>query len=423
MLSGMECLKKILNLWYTEVMRIAIFTDLYEPWATGGIISSIKAQKTELERQGHEVIVFCPGFESRDKTVIAVPTHRLIRVNGAVITKRPSLIEQYVLEKFPDFASFDVVHVQYEASCSIAGIRLAKKFNLPLVQTMHGREDIAIATNVAHPFKYLTASALNWAHGVCLKHTEKVDRDIYQAPTATRAKMWTMMINHANQADVVTAPSRHFADKLRHYGVEKPVVVVSNGVSNDLANSEVKVRKLNDGDTLKMIWNSRVSKEKRMMSFLQTLMLLERPYILYVYGDGNELKQAEKFAKDNQLKVKFYGVAKREKIFEKMREAHLSVVVSYNFDVQPMTLLEAEAMGLPVFICDPALREVVVRGGYLMADNPTPKGLAEAINKMPAEKIEQMSEMMLKSRANTAQEAQTIKMLAVYEKAIRLHSK
>ncbi len=404
-------------------MKIAIFTDLYLPPATGGIISSIKAQKAELERQGHEVIVFCPGLESRDKTVVTVPTHKWLKINGAMMAKRPSVVEEFVLEKFPDFASFDVVHVQYEASCSIAGVRLAKKFNLPLVQTMHGREDIAIATNVSHPVKYMAASLLNGAHGMCLKHTEKVERDIYQAPTATRAKMWTMMVNHANQADVVTAPSRHFADKLRHYGVEKPVIVVSNGVANELVKEAVKVRKMQDGDTLKMIWNSRVSKEKRMMPFLQALMRLERPYILYVYGDGNELKRAEKFAKDNQLKVRFYGVAKREKIFEKMRDAHLSVVVSYNFDVQPMTLLEAEAMGLPVMICDPALREVVSRGGYLMADNPTPKCLAETLNKMPAGKIEQMSMVMLENRENTAQEKQTEKMLTVYEKAIKLHSK
>jgi len=408
---------------YTEGMKIAIFTDLYEPWATGGIISSIKAQKTELERQGHEVVVFCPGFDSRDKTVVVVPTHPWLRIDGAVIAKRPSVVEKYILERFPDFASFDVVHVQYEASCSIAGIRLAKKFNLPLVQTMHGREDIAIATNVAHPFKYLTAVFLNGAHRICLGQTEKVERDIYQAPTMTRAKMWTLMVNHANLADVVTVPSRHFADKLEHYGVEKPIVVVSNGVANELATCEMSIRRLNDGDTLKMIWNSRVSKEKRMMPFLRALLKLERPYILYVYGDGNELKKAQKFAQKNRMKVKFYGAVKREKIFQKMKDVHLSVVVSYNFDVQSMTLLEAEAVGLPVMICDPALREVVARGGYLMVGSPTVNGLAKALNEMPAEKIGEMSEVMLKNRCNAIQEKQTEKMLEVYRKAIKLHSK
>jgi len=408
---------------YTEGMKIAIFTDLYEPWATGGIISSIKAQKTELEQQGHEVVVFCPGFGSQDKTVIAVPTHSWLRINGAVIAKRPSAIEKYVLEKFPDFASFDVVHVQYEASCSIAGIRLAKKFNLPLVQTMHGREDIAIATNVAHPLKYLTAVFLNGAHRICLGQMEKVERDIYQAPTMTRAKMWTLMVNHANLADVVTAPSRHFADKLEHYGVEKPIVVVSNGVANELVMSEIPVRQLNEGDTLKMIWNSRVSKEKRIMPFLRALLKLERPYILYVYGDGNDLRKAQKFARENRMKVKFYGVAKREKIFQKMKDAHLGVVASYNFDVQPMTLLEAEAVGLPVMICDPALREVVPRGGCLMAESPTVNGLAKTLNEMPAEKIGEMSEVMLKNRCNVMQEKQTEKMLEVYRRVIKMHSK
>lgn len=408
---------------YTRGMKIAIFTDLYEPWATGGIISSIKVQKTELERQGHEVVVFCPGVGSQDKTVIAVPSHPWLRINGALIAKRPSLVEKYILEKFPDFASFDVVHVQYEASCSIAGIRLAKKFNLPLVQTMHGREDIAIATNVPHPFKYLAAVFLNGSHRICLGQTEKVERDIYQAPSLTRAKMWTLMVNHANLADVVTTPSRHFADKLEHYGVEKPIVVVSNGVANELVTNKMPIRQLNEGDTLKMIWNSRVSKEKRIMPFLRALLKLERPYILYVYGDGNDLKRAQKFAQENRMKVKFYGVTKREKIFQKMKDVHLSVVVSYNFDVQSMTLLEAEAMGLPVMICDPALREVVARGGYLMAGSPTANGLAKALNEMPAGKISEMSEVMLKNRGNAIQEKQTEKMLEVYRKAIKLHGK
>ncbi len=405
-------------------MRIAIFTDLYEPWATGGIISSIKAQREALEAAGHEVVIFCPGFDSRDKAVITVPTHKYLKINGAPIAKRPSIVEAFVLEQFPDFANeFDVVHVHYEASCSIAGIRLAKKFDLPLVQTMHGREDIAIATNIAHPFKLITATILNTAHGKCLPHTEKIEADIYQAPTRARAKMWTLMVNHANQADIVTSPSRHFADKLQHYGVEKPIVVISNGIADDLTNSEEVVRKIEPGDTLRMVWNSRVSKEKRIMPFLQALTLLKRPYILYVYGDGNELKRAQRFAEKNQLKVKFYGATKREKIFERMKTVHLSVVVSYNFDVQPMTLLEAEAVGVPVLICDPALREVVARGGQLMADSPNPRSLAAALNDLPAEKIEQMSKAMLEHRTDPAQTRQTEKMLKVYERAIKMHKK
>lgn len=402
-------------------MKIAIFTDLYAPWADGGVVASIKAQKDDLERMGHEVVVFCPGFDAHEKNVITVPSHKKLRVNGAVIAKRPSLVEEFVLSEMPDFASFDLVHVQYEASCSIAGVRLAKKFDLPLVQTMHGREDMAIAVNIPHPFKFLVASVLNFAHGRCLKHTLKVKRDKYQAPTLARAKMWELMINQAEYADVVTTPSRHFACKLEHYGVTKPIVAVSNGLPDELLEMEVAPRQLEDGAVLKMVWNSRTSKEKRILPFLHALTMLNRPYILYVYGNGNQLKKAKKVAQKHHLKVKFYGAVKRAKIFERMQSAHLGVMASYNFDTQGMTLLESEAMGLPVFFCDPAMSEVVPNGSYVLADGPEAAAMQIALDNLPAEQIERMSRKMLAHRKEVAQSRQAAKMLAVYKTALEKH--
>lgn len=402
-------------------MKIAIFTDLYAPWADGGVVASIKAQKESLEKLGHEVVIFCPGFDVRERNVVTVPTHKRLRINGAVISKRPSLVEEFVLSEMPDFASFDLVHVQYEASCSIAGVRLAKKFNLPLVQTMHGREDMAIAVNVPHPFKFLTAWMLNFAHGRCLKHTIKVRRDQFQAPTFARAKMWSLMVNQAEHADVVTAPSRHFARKLEHYGVTKPVVAVSNGVPDELVETEMRSRSLEDGAVLKMLWNSRASKEKRILPFLQAVAMLDRPYILYVYGGGNELKKAKRFAKKHGLKVKFYGAVKREKILERMRVVHLAVMASYNFDTQGMTLLEAEAMGLPVFFCDPAMVEIVPKESFVLSDGPEAAAMQIAIDNIPAAQIEKMSKKMLANRKDVAQSNQAKKMLAAYKMALEQH--
>ncbi len=402
-------------------MKIAIFTDLYAPWADGGVVASIRAQKDNLEQQGHEVYVFCPGFDAREKNVITVPSHKKLRINGAVIAKRPSVIEEFVLSEMPDFASFDIVHVQYEASCSIAGVRLAQKFGLPLVQTMHGREDMAIAINVPHPFKLLAASILNFAHGRCLGHSIKVKRDQYQAPTWTRAKMWSLMVNQAEQADVVTTPSNHFGHKLEHYGVDKPIMTVSNGLPNDLLEAPVAERSLEDGAVLKMIWNSRVSKEKRIMPFLHALTALERPYILYVYGGGNQLKRARKFATEHNLKVKFYGPVRRERLLERMKVSHLAVMASYNFDTQGMTLLEAEAMGLPVFFCDPAMVEIVPSGSYILSDGPEAVAMQIALDEMPAGSINKMSKKMIVHRGEVAQSKQFVKMMAAYKMALEKH--
>lgn len=402
-------------------MKIAIFTDVYAPWGNGGIASSIRAQKSELEKLGHEVVLFCPGFNAREKGVVTVPSHKKLRISGSVIAKRPSVVEDFVLEKFPDFASFDIVHVHYEASCSIAGVRLAQKFNLPLVQTQHGREDVAIEVNMPHPIKLLTAGALNFAHGRCLPHTIKVKRDKFQAPTLTRAQMWNLVVNHAEQADIVITPSRHFARKIEHYGVTKPIMIVSNGIPEELVAAEFPVRELEDGGVLKIVWNCRVSKEKRIMPLLEALKNLKRPYVLHVYGNGNNLKKARKYAERYGLKVKFYGETDRAKIIKRMSEAHLSATVSYNFDVQPMTLLEAEATGLPVFFCDPCMREIVPAGSFVMADGAEAVALEMALDNLEAADIAKMSKKMLAHRGEVLQSKQVKRLLEVYNMAIKMH--
>lgn len=402
-------------------MRIAIFTDIYAPWSVGGIATSVKAQKDALEKLGHKVTVFCPGFEAREKNVVTVPSMKHFKVNGAIVGKMPLEIEKFVEERHPDFNKFDVVHVNHELPCSVAGIRLAQKFDVPLVQTMHGREDMAIDFNIPHPWKRVSATYLNHLHEKYLPHSEKVKKDKYQAPTHARAKIWEIMVNHANQADVVITPTQHFGNKLEHYGVSRPVRVVSNAVPDELMEAEFQERELEDGAVLKMVWNSRVSKEKRIMPFLRAIAELKRPYILYVYGDGNELKEARKFAERRGLKVKFYGRRKREQILKRMAEAHLGVMASYNFDTQGMTLLEAEATGLPVFFCDPDMMEVVPEGGYILAGGPEAEAMAMALEGIPAGKIGKMSKKMLKNREEVSQGVQVKNLEKVYREAIREH--
>ncbi len=400
-------------------MRIAIFTDLYAPWAVGGIISSIQAQKAELERLGHEIVVFCPGFagESDEKNVVCVPSHRFVKVNGAVISKRPTVVERFVMTNYPDFEKFDTVHVHYEASCSIAGVNLAKKFKIPLVQTMHGREDVAVDTNIPRGLRSLVAGILNFMHRhYLMAKNQKVPRDNFQAPTWARAKMWELMVRQAEQADVVITPSEHFAKKLQHYGVTRTVMPVSNGVPDELTKKDFAVRSLAEDEELKMIWNSRVSKEKRILPFLQALAKVQRPYKLYVYGDGNALRAAKKYAKRQNLKVKFLSLQSREKIMEQMRTAHLGVVASYNFDTQGMVLLEAEATGLPVFLCDLELTEPLPEGGYMLSE-PDVGAMAQAINDLSSEKIAEMSKIMIESRGEIAESVVIRKMLEAYKAA------
>lgn len=155
------------------------------------------------------------------------------------------------------------------------------------------------------------------------------------------------------------------------------------------------------------------------MPFLEALKLMKRPYVLCVYGDGNMLKKAKKFAKKWGLKVKFYGRQKREKIMARMQDSHLGVVASYNFDTQGMILLEAEAAGLPVFFCDPEMVEIVPAESYVLAGGPDPVSMAIALDNLSAENVAKMSKRMLKERREVLQETQIEQLLAAYDAAVK----
>lgn len=401
-------------------MKIAIFSDLYAFPATGGVPSSIRAQKNALEKMGHEVVIFSPGIKSKnqEKNVIIIPTHKFIKINQINLAKRPGKIEKYILKKYAQFYDFDLVHVHYEASCSIAGVRLARRFGLPLVQTMHGREDQAIAINVIFGLKKIVASILVFLHSRYIPRIIKIKKDDAEAPTGARAKMWGLMVNQAEQADLVLAPSEHFAKKLQHYGVTKKVVKISNGVNEGIVQNDFEARIWKEGEPLHMIWNSRVSREKRMLPFLEGLRSLKRDYVLDVYGDGNELKKAQKFVKKNNLNVHFYGYRSRSEILTQMQKVHLAIMASYDFDTQGMTLLEAQATGLPVFFCDPAMQEVVPDGSYIMSAGPSPEKMVRALEHISPAQIKIMSETMLRCRKDVLAPGPIKKMEQLYRQLI-----
>ena len=87
-------------------MKIAIFTDLYLEVA-GGIPSSIKAQKAELEKLGHKVTVFCPGFCCGESGVALVPTSKWLKVNGAPMARWPGVVLKWLRREWAEF-DFDV---------------------------------------------------------------------------------------------------------------------------------------------------------------------------------------------------------------------------------------------------------------------------------------------------------------------------
>lgn len=388
-------------------MKIAIFSDSYLD-LTGGIASSINAQKSALEKNGHTVYIFSTGFprsteeKSRlaKKNIFPVPSCRFWIRGVTPISRRPSIVEKWLMKNHPELKDFDVFYIHYEAGCSITAMRLGKKLDIPTVQVMHGRDDVGESALIPIPFKTIVAFLMNYAHAFYIPHQVKVKKDDLLADSTAKAYMWSIMVNHANYADRVITPSKHFAKKLSQYGVNQKIWILPNGYPDKNYPKDPPVKTLDPGETLKIIWHSRVSGEKRIMPFLKALKLVRTGYILDVYGSGPDLSRAKRFAKKYDLNIKFHGNTSYEKVQKAIINSHLDVLVSYNGDDYPLSLVEAEASGTPVFICDPDMAEVVPEGSYVISQSESSEQMADAINDLleHPKRIEKMSKIMLKNR-------------------------
>ncbi|MBR3352980.1 glycosyltransferase [Candidatus Saccharibacteria bacterium] len=388
-------------------MKIAFFSDCYLD-LTGGIVSSINAQKAALEANGHTVYVFSTSYPKSSEelkalakqNIFPVPSCRLFFRGLTPVSRRPGVIEKWLLKNHPEIKKFDIFYVHYESGCSIAGLRLGRKLHIPTVQVMHGREDMGEADLIPFGFRTIVAVLLNWFHSWYLPHPTRVPRDCYLADTIAKAKMWALMVNHANYADYVLAPSAHFLKKLNHYGVTKPSHVFVNGFPDSRYPAHIQTKSLQLGEELKIIWHSRVSGEKRIIPFLKALAQVTGKFRLDVYGDGNTLARARRFARRHHLNVKFHGNVPFKDLTTAIANAHLDVLVSYNFDTFGMTLIEAEAYGVPVFFCDPDMQEIVPKGSFILSRSETPESMAESLNDLLARpgRIEKMSKVMLAHR-------------------------
>ena len=428
----------------TKSLHIAIFTDVFLG-IPGGIPSSIRAQKTALEALGHQVTVFCPGtqqdFENplskfganHDPNIILVPTAKFL-INGAPFSKWTKQVVRSIEKKYPNLnESFDLFHIHYEATTSMAGLILAKKYHIKTVQTMHGREDMAIAINVPHPFKTLVATGINIIHRATLKSiTKKFPKPDYQnpeiknlAPTIARRQMWQMMTRQANLADQVIAPSAHFAKKLQLFDVTRPISVISNGINDqEIANFTPQIRTYQNHEPLRVLWFSRLSKEKRILPFLESLRIAQElepnfRFVFTIIGDGNQMSKVRKFCKKhfNEAFIKILGTIPHQEILQKYTESqHLSIINSYQFDTQGLTILEAAACNLPVIYADPDMSEIVPNHGGLCAKSPAPRAMAELLLKIhhQPELIQKLSQNLAASKKTYLQSHQIEKLLKLY---------
>ncbi len=203
--------------------------------------------------------------------------------------------------------------------------------------------------------------------------------------------------------------------------MQTPTTVLSNGLEDSVLHAigEPLPRRLAADEPLRVLWCGRLSPEKRPEVFLDAVA--RTPGITAVMlGDGvSRSAVTHRAAAVGDAPVEVRGAVPQREVLSAMRAAHVLVSSSWDFDNQPMVLLEAVAPGW-VIVADPDLAEALPDAGHAVSPSPDAEGLAAALAALrddPA-RVTRMSTAAIAHRPRVAQSAHRDALLAVYRDAI-----
>ncbi|MCU0833418.1 MAG: glycosyltransferase [Chromatiaceae bacterium] len=308
-------------------MRVLMISDVYFP-RINGVSTSIQTFARELSAQGHQITLIAPEYgtsEPEPFEVIRVasrylpldPEDRILRT-GKLRAYRPRLAA----------AGFHLIHIQTPFIAHYAGLGLARRFGLPVVESYHTFFE-----------QYL-------------------DKYIPFVPSAwLRAAARRFSASQCNAVDALVVPSRAMLDVLHGYGVGTHAEVIPTGIELDRFSSGdgARFRERHDIAPARpvLVHVGRLAFEKNIDFLLHVLVRVRRQVpdvLLVIAGEGPARRELEALSTRLGLRdhVLFVGYLSRDGALEDCYCAGAAFVFASRTETQGLVLLEAMALGVPV---------------------------------------------------------------------------
>jgi glycosyltransferase involved in cell wall biosynthesis len=332
-------------------MRVALFTETFLP-KIDGIVTRLKHTVEHLQRQGHQVLVFCPEGGLRE-----YKGAKIHGVKGMPLPLYPELKLAFpgptlkqALQRFRP----DVIHVVNPAVLGVGGIYYAKTLNIPLVASYH-----------THLPQYLQHYGLGALEGV----------------------LWELLKLGHNQAQLNLCTSSAMVQELQNHGIER-VDLWQRGVDTELFQPHLASRtmreKLSQGHPKGplLLYVGRVSAEKQIDEIKPVLAAIPQARLAIV-GDGPQREALE--AHFAGTPTYFAGYLQGLELAAAFASADAFIFPSRT-ETLGLVLLEAMAAGCPVVAAaSGGITDIVSDGvnGYLF--NPQePQGVVTATQRLLA---------------------------------------
>jgi 1,2-diacylglycerol 3-alpha-glucosyltransferase len=375
-------------------VRIAFCTEGYDPFING-VVHTIKTWRTELERRGHEVIIFAPaypGHSDADSQIVRLPSLKWSRIHYPI--RSPFAQWRNGVESM----KLDLVHSHHPFTMSRLAVRFARSRRIPLVYTFH-----TLLSEYAH----------------------------YVPLSRTIGRLWLTRtyLRHCAEADRITTPTAAVREVLLGEGVTTPMTVVSAGVPAvapaPYARERIRMELGLPPDVHLLLYTGRLVREKRLDFLLRALAPVCRggEVRLCLAGGGHIERRLRDLAALLGIadQVLFAGWIPHDQIADYYAAADLFVLPSTT-ETMGVVLVEAMMQGLPCVAVERyGPREIVTDGvtGLLV---PFEEGaFADAVVRLLGD--EPLRRRMGEAGRERAREYDPIvvtdKLCAVYEEALR----
>jgi 1,2-diacylglycerol 3-alpha-glucosyltransferase len=307
-----------------------MISDVYFP-RINGVSTSIRTFKNELETLGHHVTLIVPAYtpepsnDPEDPTVIRIPS-RYLWLDPEDRAMRWGKISKL----YPQLnrGQYDILHIQTPFIAHYVGVALAKKLNIPRVETYHTYFE-------EYLYHYVPVLPKAWMKFVARHYTK----------------------TQCNDLDAVIVPSSAMREVLSNYGVKTYTEVLPTGIELDkFQNGDGgKFRRAYDIPLERptLIFIGRVAFEKNIDFLLKVVDQVRKTIpdvLLLVAGEGPALPHLKKLATALHLNnnLLFLGYLDRNTELLDCYASGDAFVFASNTETQGLVLLEAMALGVPV---------------------------------------------------------------------------
>ncbi len=342
-------------------MRIFECTDSLLPLVDG--VGRVVVNYCDiLSRHGHEVYAICPMRDTGNRGDL---TYEIVDFATTVgLPKTPQYqagvasIDPHYLKRI-DMICPDIVHVHSPASAGLEGIRLARKYNVPLVGTFHSKYyDDMYAMTKSRTIAHLGASIVAEFFECC-------------------DEVWTV--------------SEYAARELESYGYKGEIRIVKNGTNPNFAEpcqtEQVKAF-LDIKNEPMFLYVGQIDRKKNIELTLKACALLHAQgenFRMVFVGQGRDLERFQNQAQNLGISehVIFTGHVSDQSLLAGIyRNARLFVFPSA-YDTAGLVVSEAGAMGTPsVALFQSAPAEIICDGENGLLCDESPESLADVMKRV-----------------------------------------